>query len=122
MRLGYDVEEIPKQTHLKNTYSNFFIIHVSQDKGAFALAQALKANEGIAVTSLNLGNNSFTKYGEVRSFWDYFEIILCLFLHSHDGYHFSVSLTYFLAPRQVALTDARDHVYEMTEREINIFF
>jgi hypothetical protein len=74
MRLGYDVEDIPKQTHLKNTYSNFFIIHVSQDKGAFALAQALKANEGIAVTSLNLGNNSFTKYGEVRSFWDYFEI------------------------------------------------
>ncbi|GJN00199.1 hypothetical protein PR202_ga17613 [Eleusine coracana subsp. coracana] len=56
------------------------------DDGAFALAQALKANEDLAVTSLNLSNNFFTKFG------------------------------------QVALTEARDHVYEMCEKEIDIYF
>jgi hypothetical protein len=50
------------------------------------LAQALKANEDLAVTSLNLANNFFTKFG------------------------------------QVALSEARDHVYEMSEKEIDIFF
>lgn len=38
-----------------------------QDKGAFALAQALKANEDLAVTSLNLASNFLTKYGQVIS-------------------------------------------------------
>ncbi|KAF8407960.1 hypothetical protein HHK36_007100 [Tetracentron sinense] len=48
-----------------------------RDRGAFAIAQAFKANEDVAVTSLNLASNFLTKYG------------------------------------QSALTDARDHVYEM---------
>lgn len=36
-----------------------------RDKGAFALAQALKANGEAAVTTLNLSSNFFTKYGQV---------------------------------------------------------
>jgi Ran GTPase-activating protein (RanGAP) involved in mRNA processing and transport len=36
-----------------------------RDKGAFALAQALKANGEAAVTTLNLTSNFFTKYGQV---------------------------------------------------------
>ena len=36
-----------------------------QDKGAFALAQALKADEDPAVTSLNLASNFLNKYGQV---------------------------------------------------------
>ncbi|VVA90850.1 unnamed protein product [Arabis nemorensis] len=46
----------------------------------------LKANEDVTVTSINLGNNFLTKFG------------------------------------QSALTDARDHVLEMTEKEVEIFF
>lgn len=42
-------------------------INWKQDKGAFALAQALKANEDLAVTSLNLASNFLTKYGQVGS-------------------------------------------------------
>jgi hypothetical protein len=38
-----------------------------RDKGAFALAQALKANGEAAVTTLNLSSNFFTKYGQVCS-------------------------------------------------------
>ncbi|KDO82602.1 hypothetical protein CISIN_1g0068422mg, partial [Citrus sinensis] len=57
-----------------------------RDDGAFAIAQALKANEDVAVTSLNLANNFLTKFG------------------------------------QSALTDAKDLVYEMSEKEVNIFF
>ncbi|XVF02377.1 hypothetical protein REPUB_Repub04eG0170300 [Reevesia pubescens] len=57
-----------------------------RDDGAFAIAQAFKANEDVTVTSLNLASNFLTKFG------------------------------------QSALTDARDHVYEMSEREVNIFF
>ncbi|PKI47236.1 hypothetical protein CRG98_032373, partial [Punica granatum] len=56
------------------------------DDGAFAIAQALKTNEDVAVSALNLASNLFTKFG------------------------------------QSALTDARDHVYEMSEKEISIFF
>lgn len=37
-----------------------------QDDGAFAIAQALKANEDVTVTSINLGNNFITKFGQVR--------------------------------------------------------
>jgi hypothetical protein len=40
-------------------------LYFQQDDGAFALAQALKANEDLAVTSLNLANNFFTKFGQV---------------------------------------------------------
>ena len=36
-----------------------------QDDGAFAIAQALKANEDVKITSLNLANNFFTKFGQV---------------------------------------------------------
>lgn len=57
-----------------------------RDDGAFAIAQALKSNEDVAVTSLNIGSNFLTKFG------------------------------------QSALSDARDHVFEMTEKEIAIFF
>ncbi|RWV80421.1 hypothetical protein GW17_00058310, partial [Ensete ventricosum] len=39
-----------------------------QDKGAFALAQALKANEDVAVASLNLASNFLTKYGQLSAF------------------------------------------------------
>ncbi|WVZ12012.1 hypothetical protein V8G54_016542 [Vigna mungo] len=57
----------------------------SQDDGAFAIAQALKSNDDVAVTSLNIASNFLTKFG------------------------------------QGALADARDHVLEMTQKEINIF-
>lgn len=36
-----------------------------RDDGAFAIAQALKTNEDVAVSALNLGNNLFTKFGQV---------------------------------------------------------
>lgn len=36
-----------------------------QDEGAFAIAQALKANEDVRLTSLNLMNNFLTKLGQV---------------------------------------------------------
>ena len=36
-----------------------------QDKGAYALAEALKANGEAAVDSLNLASNYITKYGKV---------------------------------------------------------
>jgi NLR family CARD domain-containing protein 3 len=49
------------------------ILHLGQDDGAFALAQALKANEDLAVTSLNLANNFFTKFGQVS----FISIIMC---------------------------------------------
>lgn len=39
--------------------------NLKQDKGAFALAQALKANGEAAVNTLNLTSNFFTKYGQV---------------------------------------------------------
>lgn len=38
-----------------------------QDDGAFAIAQALKANEDVTVASLNLANNFLTKFGQVYS-------------------------------------------------------
>jgi hypothetical protein len=46
-------------------YLTLFFLYSVQDDGAFALAQALKANEDLAVTSLNLSNNFFTKFGQV---------------------------------------------------------
>lgn len=36
-----------------------------QDEGAFAIAQALKANEDVRLSSLNLMNNFLTKLGQV---------------------------------------------------------
>lgn len=42
-----------------------------QDDGAFAIAQALKANEDVTVTSLNLANNFLTKFGQVKLFLFY---------------------------------------------------
>ncbi|KAE9454060.1 hypothetical protein C3L33_14042, partial [Rhododendron williamsianum] len=58
----------------------------SEDDGAFAIARALKANEDVSITKLNLASNSISKLG------------------------------------QGVLTDAIDHVYEMAEKEVNIFF
>lgn len=57
-----------------------------RDEGAFSISQALKANEDVRLTSLNLASNFLTKLG------------------------------------QSALTDARDHVYEMNEKELSIGF
>lgn len=49
--------------HINNVL--FWFLFRMQDPGAFAIAQALKANEDIAVTSLNLSNNFLTKFGQV---------------------------------------------------------
>jgi hypothetical protein len=87
----------------------------SQDDGAFAIAQALKSNEDVAVASLNLGSNFLTKFGQVTisaSFAHFYLTFLCYFIF--------MDLT--LLRIQSALTDARDHVFEMTEKEIAIFF
>lgn len=66
---------------------NFDLIFVKKkDEGAFSISQALKANEDVRLTSLNLASNFLTKLG------------------------------------QSALTDARDHVYEMNEKELSIGF
>lgn len=43
----------------------WWIRHPVQDTGAFALAQALKANGEAAVSTLNLTSNFLTKYGQV---------------------------------------------------------
>lgn len=57
---------------VSSIHREFFIIvskhrlyQNSQDDGAFAIAQALKSNEDVAVTSLNLGSNFLTKFGQV---------------------------------------------------------
>lgn len=39
-----------------------------QDEGAFAIAQALKSNEDVRLTSLSLMNNFLTKLGQVIKF------------------------------------------------------
>lgn len=76
------------------------------------MAQALKANEDLAVTSLNLANNFFTKFGQVS-------------VAVPVGYswcHLSYVLFMLVESIQVALSEAREHVYEMSEKEIDIFF
>jgi hypothetical protein len=52
-----------------------------QDDGAFAIAQALKANEDVTVTSLNLANNFLTKFGQVKlfPFYSFLHCIIYLF-------------------------------------------
>lgn len=47
---------------------NLIILPDLQDDGAFAIAQALKANEDVTVTSINLGNNFITKFGQVKTY------------------------------------------------------
>lgn len=53
------------------SYGNYIISNVNvifvwiQDDGAFAIAQALKSNDDVAVTSLNIANNFLTKFGQV---------------------------------------------------------
>jgi len=49
----------------------------SQDDGAFAIAQALKSNDDVAVTSLNIASNFLTKFGQVM-----YIVVLLLFLLS----------------------------------------
>lgn len=88
---------------------------LSQDEGAFAIAQALKANEDVRLTSVNLSNNFFTKLGQVKfqplSYWiQQFQMIQL------------ITQLDFLNIMQTALSDAKDHVYEMTERELNVLF
>jgi hypothetical protein len=86
-----------------------------QDDGAFAIAQALKANEDVKITSLNLGNNFLTKFGQVTPSPSFnIRLSFCfsgVFLMEENYY-----------TMQSALTDARDHVYEMNEKEVNIVF
>lgn len=43
-------------------------LHLIQDEGAFAIAQALKSNEDVRLTQLNLMNNFLTKLGQVTNF------------------------------------------------------
>lgn len=52
-----------------------------QDDGAFAIAQALKANEDVTITSLNLANNFLTKFGQVIFLLTFcFMILFCTVL------------------------------------------
>jgi len=85
----------------------------SQDDGAFAIAQALKSNDDVAVTSLNIASNFLTKFGQVMY------IVLLLLPFNRPFYCIFTSLN--ILHVQGALADARDHVLEMTEKEINIF-
>lgn len=85
-----------------------------QDDGAFAIAQALKANEDVKITSLNLGNNFLTKFGQVTPLTFYVRLSFCF-----SGVYLMEENYYTM---QSALTDARDHVYEMSEKEVNIVF
>ncbi|KAI3887218.1 hypothetical protein MKW92_046809 [Papaver armeniacum] len=85
------------------------------DDGAACLARSLKVvNE--ALTSLDLGFNEIRDKGA-------FAIAQAL---KSNGDITITSMNFasnFLTKLgQVALTDARDHVYEMTEKEVNIFF
>lgn len=84
-----------------------------QDDGAFAIAQALKSNEDVKITSLNLGNNFLTKFGQVTPSpsMNVCHFVFLVFLMEENYY-----------TMQSALTDARDHVYEMNEKEVNIVF
>jgi hypothetical protein len=52
-----------------------------QDDGAFAIAQALKANEDVAVTSINLASNFLTKYGQVNVTFSHFSKSKLYFQH-----------------------------------------
>lgn len=45
----------------------FMLSFLPQDNGAFAIAQALKANEDVRLTSLNLASNFLTKLGQVSN-------------------------------------------------------
>lgn len=47
------------------TVNHVLYFCLEQDKGAYALAEALKANGEAAVTTLNLSSNYITKYGQV---------------------------------------------------------
>lgn len=61
-----DLIRAPSQHQLSTFILFYFGSNLGiQDPGAFAIAQALKANEDIAVTSLNLANNFLTKFGQV---------------------------------------------------------
>lgn len=76
------------------------------------MAQALKANEDLAVKSLNLANNFFTKFGQVSLVCFHLSMVM------YEGIpNFNSCLIV-----QVALSEARDHVYDMSEKEIDIYF
>ena len=57
-----------------------------QDKGAYALAEALKANGEAAVDSLNLASNYITKYGKV-AITLFFFFFCCVLSMKHIGAH-----------------------------------
>jgi len=85
-----------------------------QDPGAFAIAQALKANEDVALTSINLASNFITKLGQVMSFDP-----KIVFIFPSFERHFPDEI---FDGTQSALTDASDHVLEMSGKELSIFF
>jgi hypothetical protein len=97
-----------------------------QDDGAFAIAQALKANEDVTVTSLNFANNFLTNFGKVKLFPFYsfppciFFFFFFLYLLLIHIFCICILINYLIM--QSALTDAKDHVYEMSEKEVNVFF
>ncbi|KAF9625694.1 hypothetical protein IFM89_026274 [Coptis chinensis] len=86
-----------------------------RDEGAASLAHSLKVvNE--ALTSLDLGFNEIRDKGA-------FAIAQAL-KANEDITLTSLNLAsnFLTKYGQVALTDARDHVYEMNEKEVNVFF
>lgn len=55
----------------------------AQDEAAFSISQALKANEDVRLTSLNLSGNFLTKLGQVTDPLNYVvNPFMCLYLHN----------------------------------------
>ncbi|KAF1861519.1 hypothetical protein Lal_00025870 [Lupinus albus] len=86
-----------------------------RDEGALCLARSLKVvNE--ALTSLDLGFNEIRDDGAFA---------IAQALKSNEDIavtSINIASNFLTKFGQSALDDARDHVYEMTEKEINIFF
>lgn len=86
-----------------------------RDEGALCLARSLKVvNE--ALTSLDLGFNEIRDDGA-------FAIAQALKTNEDVAVtSLNLSSNFLTKFGQSALTDARDHVYEMSEKEVNIIF
>ena len=56
---------IGRSLQISTMLNILYACELRQDDGAFALAQALKANEDLTVVTLNLSNNFFGKFGQV---------------------------------------------------------
>ncbi|CAI5947822.1 unnamed protein product [Closterium sp. NIES-65] len=95
-----------------------------RDRGAYALAEALKANGEAAVETLNLSSNYITKYGQVA-----LSEAKDLVSEMTDTYQWFIpSFLRFPSvrvsnPSQVALSEAKDLVSEMNDgKEVNIYW